>query len=144
MQGLVGTDLPQASGFKTVRDPYSGAEIYAIPAIRPDVAVIHVHEADTQGNARIYGSPGYDLAMVEAARRVILTAERILPTEEFSRIPELTRVPFFVVTAVVLAARGAWPTGCYPDYDVDEAAVRAYQEAVRDGAGLERHLSAAP
>lgn len=144
MQGLVGTDLPQASGFKTVRDPYSGAEIYAIPAIRPDVAVIHVHEADAQGNARIYGSPGYDLAMVEAARRVILTAERILPTEEFSRIPELTRVPFFVVTAVVLAPRGAWPTGCYPDYDVDAAAVRAYQEAVRDGAGLERHLSAAP
>jgi glutaconate CoA-transferase, subunit A len=131
MRGLHGSDLPESTGFRLVKDPYSDEEIYAIPAIKPDVAVIHVHEADRMGNARIYGSPGYDLAMVEAAKTVILTAERILPTEEFAKIPELTRVPFFIVTAVVHAPRGAWPTGCYPDYEVDEEAMQRYQDAAR-------------
>jgi glutaconate CoA-transferase subunit A len=142
MPGLVGTDLPAASGFKLVRDPYTGAELYAIPALKPDWAVIHVHEADQAGNARIFGSPGYDLVMIEAADRVILTAERIVPTSEFQKLPELTQVPSFVVTAVVHAPEGAWPTGCHPDYDVDEAAVRAYRAEVGDAAGLARHLAA--
>jgi glutaconate CoA-transferase subunit A len=79
--------------------------------------------------------------MVVAARTVILTAERILPTEEFARLPELTRVPFFVVTGVVHAPRGAWPTGCYPDYDVDDEAMGRYQEAARNGLDLASHLA---
>ncbi len=137
IRGLEGSDIPESSGFRRVKDPYSSEELYAIPAIRPDVAVIHVHEADQMGNARIYGSPGYDLAMVEAAKTVILTAERILPTEAFATLPELTRVPFFIVHAVVHAPRGAWPTGCAPDYDVDEAGIDHYR------ADLAAHLTSA-
>jgi glutaconate CoA-transferase subunit A len=140
MIGLDGCDLPEASGFRRIRDPYSPTEVYAIPAIKPDVAVIHVHEADVQGNARIFGSPGYDLAMVEAASTVILTAERIIPTEEFEKVPELTRVPFFIVTAVVHVPHGASPTGCYPDYDVDEPAVLEYQQRVQREANIEDYL----
>src|SRR5437870_12952358 len=140
MTGLEGCDLPDASGFRRIKDPYSETEVYAIPAIKPDVAVIHVNEADVQGNARIFGSPGYDLAMVEAARTVILTAERIIPTEEFEKVPELTRVPFFIVTAVAHVPRGAAPTGCYPDYDVDEAAVLEYQQQVQSAGNVGGYL----
>ena len=80
-------------GLQTVRDPYSGAEVYVAPAIQPDWAVLHVQEADALGNARIYGSVFWDRLMSRAARGVILTAERIVPTAELARQPELTVVP---------------------------------------------------
>src|SRR3990167_7218454 len=80
--GLTGSDIPAAAGLKTVKDPYTGAELHAVPAIRPDWAILHVQEADALGNARIYGSPYWDVVMSRAAARAILTAERILPPEE--------------------------------------------------------------
>ena len=138
--GLTGSDIPAAAGFKTVRDPYSGAELYAVPAIHPDWAILHVQEADAQGNARIYGSPYWDLVMSRAATRVILTAERLVPTEELARLPALTRIPHFLVAAVVHAPEGARPTSCHPDYGVDEAGVRAYLDAADDAERLHRYL----
>ena len=141
--GLTGSDIPAAAGFRTVKDPYTGAELYAIPAIRPDWAIIHVQEADGLGNARIYGSPYWDLVMSRAAARVILTAERILPTEELARLPELTRIPHFLVEAVVHAPEGARPTSCHPYYGIDEAGVRAYLEAADRPETLQAYLDAA-
>ena len=138
--GLTGSDIPAAAGLKTVKDPYTGAELYAVPAIRPDWAILHVQEADALGNARIYGSPYWDVVMSRAAARVILTAERLVPTEELARLPELTRVPHFLVAAVVHAPGGAAPTSCHPYYGVDEAGVRAYLEAADDAERLCRYL----
>lgn len=140
--GLTGSDIPAAAGFRTVKDPYTGAELYAIPAIRPDWAVIHVQEADGVGNARIYGSPYWDLVMSRAAARVILTAERILPTEELARVPELTRIPHFLVEAVVHAPEGARPTSCHPYYGIDEAGVRAYLAAAERPETFRAYLDA--
>ncbi len=140
--GLNGSDIPAAAGFRTVKDPYTGAELYAIPAIRPDWAIIHVQEADVLGNARIYGSPYWDLVMSRAAARVILTAERILPTDELARVPELTRVPHFLVAAVVHAPEGARPTSCHPYYGIDEDGVRAYVKAAESPDTLRAYLEA--
>lgn len=141
--GLVGSDLPGTGGLKRVTDPYAGAETYCIRAIRPQWAVLHVQEADAQGNARIYGSAGYDVVMAEAADRVVLTTERLVATEELVRLPELTKVLGFRVAAVVLAPQGAAPGSCHPYYDVDEAAVRAYLEASATPEGLRRYLQQA-
>jgi glutaconate CoA-transferase, subunit A len=140
--GLTGSDIPAAAGLKTVKDPYTGAELFAVPAIRPDWAILHVQEADALGNAHIYGSPYWDVVMSRAAARVILTAERIVSTEELARIPELTRIPHFLVAAVVHAPEGARPTSCHPYYGVDEAGVRAYQEAVENAEALRAYLDA--
>lgn len=140
--GLTGSDIPAAAGLRTVKDPYTDAELYAIPAIRPDWAIIHVQEADALGNARIYGSSYWDLVMSRAASRVILTAERLLPTEELARLPELTRIPHFLVAAVVLAPEGARPTSCHPYYGIDEAAVRDYLEAAELPESLQAYLDA--
>ena len=140
VRGLAGTDVAEAGAFATVRDPYTGEEVYAIPAIRPDWAVLHVHEADAQGNARLYGSPGYDLVMVEAARHVILTAERIVPGEELARHPEWTQVPGIFVHAVVPVERGAYPCGCMPDYDVDPEGIQAYLAASASPERLQAYL----
>lgn len=140
--GLRGSDIPEQSGLRAVRDPYSSAEVYVVPALRPDWAVLHVHEADAQGNARIYGSPFWDRSMSRAARQVIITAERIVDSATFARQPELTLVPHFLVAAVVHAPRGAWPGACFPDYNVDREAVQVYLAAVREPGGLRAHLAA--
>src|ERR1700694_5739036 len=58
--GLEGSDIPKVSSFARVTDPFSGKEVYVVPAIQPDWAIVHVHEADARGNARIYGTPVWD------------------------------------------------------------------------------------
>ncbi len=138
--GLEGSDIPRASGFAKVADPFTGKEVYVVPAIQPDWAIIHASEADGQGNARIYGSPVWDRLMSRAAKRCIITAERILPTDHFVRQPELTVIPELFVEAVVLAPGGAWPTSSLPDYDLDEAAIWDYLKRLRATDGIFNYL----
>src|SRR5919202_653630 len=82
------SDVPLAQGYRKVADPYSEEEVYAVPAIQPDVAIIHVHEADAEGNARIFGSLFEDVLIVTAARRVILTTEVVVDGSRFEAQPE--------------------------------------------------------
>jgi glutaconate CoA-transferase subunit A len=141
--GVHGSDLARINGWQTVTDPYgSGQEVYVIPAIRPDVAVIHANEVDEYGNARVYGSPFWDHPLTRAARRVLITAERLVPTDVLRLQPELTLVPGFMVEAVAIVPQGAWPGSMHPLYEIDYPAVEHY---MRDAAGvLEAHLAAAP
>ncbi len=140
--GLFGSDLPAASGLETVADPYSGQAVYVVPRLQPDWAVLHVPEADVDGNARIYGTVFWDRIMARAARGVILTAERIVPREELSRLPELTVIPALFVRAVVAAPGGARPCSSTPDYDIDRADVEEYLGAAGDATALARYLDA--
>jgi glutaconate CoA-transferase subunit A len=140
--GVFGSDLARTNGWRTVRDPYGDTEVYAIPAVRPDVAVIHAAEVDALGNARVFGTPFWDHPLTRAARRVLVTAERLVPTGHLARQPELTLVPHFMVEAVSIVDRGAWPGSCHPLYGVDYPALNAW---VDDSPGaLARHLDAAP
>jgi glutaconate CoA-transferase, subunit A len=138
--GFRNTDLPATANFRTVKDPWTGDEIYVVPALRPRWAILHVQEADAAGNARIFGSPGYDVLMAQAADEVILTAERIVPSEELARIPELTRISELSVAAVVELPGGARPGDCAGCYDIDEADLRRYLEAARTPEGLRSYL----
>ncbi len=113
------SDVPLAQGYRKVIDPYSEAELFAIPAIRPAVAIIHVHEADVNGNARIYGTLFEDVLMVTAAQQVILTAEKIVDGATFEAQPELTTIAGFMVTHVVHAPHGAHPCSCHGLYEMD-------------------------
>lgn len=139
--GFDGSDLPAVRGFARVRDPYTGAAVLVVPPIRPDWALIHVPEADRDGNARLLGSEFEDVLMTRAAAGVIISAERIVPTEELMRQPELTRVPAFMVRAVVHAPRGAWPGSCYPLYAYDPVAVRDYLDVAADPVALRDYLN---
>ena len=140
--GVFGSELARVNDWKTVVDPYSGKEVYAIPAIRPDVAVIHVNEVDEFGNARIYGTPFWDHPLTRAAKRVLITAEKLVTTDRLREQPELTLVPGFMVEAVAIAPGGAWPGSMHPYYDIDYAAVERYLD---DAPGvLEKHLAEAP
>lgn len=130
--GLQGSSLPAVRGFSTVQDPYSGANVYVIPALIPDVALIHVQEADTQGNGRIIGTRFEDVLMAQAARRVILTAERIIDGESFADAPETVAIPGFLVEAVVEAPGGAWPFSCTPEYTYDADYLERWVRVARD------------
>lgn len=140
--GFTGSDLPAARGFRSVTDPYSGATVLAIPPLRPDVALIHVPEADGEGNGRMYGSQFEDALMARAAGTVILTAERIVDRAELEQRPELTVIPGFLVSAVVHTPGGAWPGSCHPLYDYDAEAVTAYLKAAANPARLRTYLDA--
>jgi glutaconate CoA-transferase subunit A len=140
--GFGGSDLPKASGFARITDPYGGGEVVVIPPIRPDVALIHVQEADEEGNLRIRGSPYEDLLLAKASQRVIATAERIVPREDFVAQPELTALPGFLVDTVVKAPRGAWPTSCAGEYSYDEAYLSAYAEAAKTQPGFQEFMRA--
>jgi glutaconate CoA-transferase subunit A len=141
--GVHGSDIARLNGWRKIADPYgSGGEVYAIPAIRPDIAVIHANEIDEQGNARVLGSPFWDHPLTRAARRVLVTAEKLVPTSTLAAQPELTLVPGFMVEAAAVVPRGAWPGSMHPLYEVDYAAVEGY---LTDAPGaLEAHLAAAP
>jgi glutaconate CoA-transferase subunit A len=79
--------------------------------------------------------------MTRAARRVLVVAESLKSVEEFAQRPELTLVPGFMVDAVAIVPRGAWPGSCWPLYEVDYPAVEAYMDTA---GSLEAHLAAAP
>lgn len=140
--GVFGSDLAQVNNWKMVADPYTGKEVYVIPAIHPDVAVIHANEVDELGNARVYGTPFWDHPLTRAAKRVLVTAEKLVPTTHLAAQPELTLVPGFMVEAVAIVPKGAWPGSMHPLYDIDYPAVERY---MKDEPGaLEAHLAAAP
>ena len=141
--GFWGSDLPEKRGFRTVTDPYTGEPVYVMPRLQPDWGVLHVQEADELGNARVYGSPYWDREVSRGVKNLIVTAERIVPTSEFEKQPELTLVPHFLTRAVVHTPRGAWPGSCYPYFDVDREAVRAYLAGAGDAEALARHLAEA-
>ncbi|MXY26218.1 MAG: CoA transferase subunit A [Acidobacteria bacterium] len=139
--GVHGSDLPALNRWASVPDPYgSGKDVWVIPAIQPDISVIHVNEANALGDARVYGTFHWDRVLSRAAKRVFLVAESLAPVESFQERPELTLIPGFLVEAVAVVPRGAWPGSCWPLYPVDYPAVETYMQSE----GLEEHLAAAP
>jgi glutaconate CoA-transferase subunit A len=126
--GMTGSDLVPGR-FLAVANPYGGGEVVTVRAVRPDWAIIHVQEADAQGNARIRGTQFEDVLMSKAARHVLITCERIVDGAELEAQPELTAIPSFQVDAVVEAPGGARPTSCAGLYGVDDAYLAVYYAA---------------
>lgn len=140
LAGMSGSDVPSARGFKFIDDPYTGERVVAIPALIPDVAIIHVQEADRQGNARIIGTRFEDVLMAQAARRVIVTAERFVDGADFEATPEVVAIPGFLVQAVVQVPNGAWPCSCAGYYDYDEQYLAEYVVVSKDPAAVRQFV----
>ncbi len=120
VKGLMASDLIEENPYFTrIKDPFSEEMVTVVKAIRPDIALIHVHEADGSGNAFIEGPLYDDILMSRAAKKVILSAERIVPDQKFAFGREKAQIPHFLVAAVVKAEKGALPCSCLPNYDID-------------------------
>ncbi len=107
--------------YKTVTDPYSGANIPVVPALNPDVAIVHVQRADAHGNAHIWGIIGEQKEAAFASKRVILTAEEIVDEAIIRSDPNRTLIPGFIVDAVCQVPYCAHPSYTQGYYDRDNA-----------------------
>lgn len=129
VRGLITSDLIEENDyFKRVTDPFSGETITVVKALVPEVAVIHVQEADEKGNAYISGPLFEDVLMSRAEKKVIITAEHVVREGKFSFTEQKAQIPHFLVNAVVKVEKGAWPCSCLPAYDMDRKGVEAFKQ----------------
>jgi acyl CoA:acetate/3-ketoacid CoA transferase alpha subunit len=119
MRNLLATDTFERSGAKVVKDPFTGDPICLVPALHPDVFLVHVHQADVYGNARIFGTNLFALEGAMASKKVIVSAEEIIDPLEFRKEPAKTTIPYFLVSAVVHLPFGAYPGGVPGRYELD-------------------------
>src|SRR4030065_654806 len=121
MFGFAGTDYEKVRGdFRKVTDPYSGNGIFAVPAIRPDWAVIHAIRADGNGNV-VCSALETDRLAVLAARQAIVTVEEVVPAEDLVARPGEIFLSALPIDLVVAAPLRGPPPGCGPSYGVDRA-----------------------
>lgn len=115
-------DLEHANAnYRKVTDPYSGGEVVVVPALKPDVAIVHVQRADAEGNAHIWGIIGEQKEAAFAAKRVILTAEEIVDPQVIRSDPNRTLIPGFIVDAVCRVPYCAHPSYTQGYYDRDNS-----------------------
>jgi glutaconate CoA-transferase subunit A len=131
-RSMLGTDTFRHSAARVIACPFTGERLLALPALSPDVAAIHVHEADRFGNCRIRGTTVADLDLARAARRLIVTCERLIPGDEIRRDPTQTVIPFFCVDAVCEVPYGSYPGNMPYEYFSDERHLCEWLEIERD------------
>jgi glutaconate CoA-transferase, subunit A len=118
MRSMMGSDvLARLPEIREMACPYTGEKLILVPALNPDVALIHVQRCDPYGNAQMDGLQFMDIDLAMAANKVILTTERIVSNEQIRRAPDQTKIPFLAVEAVVEVPFGCVPHECYGLYE---------------------------
>ncbi|MBA2344478.1 MAG: CoA transferase subunit A [Rubrobacter sp.] len=143
MRGYVGTDLPRVtSTIKPITCPFTGEELMAVPALNPDVAIIHAQQADLRGNVALWGITGIQKEAALSARRVIVTVEEVV--DEFVPQPFGIVLPSVAVDAVAVEPRGSHPSYADDYYDRDNVFYAAWDPIARDRekfrGWMERHV----
>ena len=143
-RSMMGSDVRGMLGdeVKEMDCPFTGERVLLLPALEPDVALLHVQRADAYGNAQLDGLQFMDLDIAMAARRVILSTERIISNDQIRRAPDHTKIPFFTVDAVVEAPFGAAPHECYGIYEPFFNHLDDYAASIKDDAesGAKQYL----
>jgi glutaconate CoA-transferase subunit A len=141
LRNYEGTDLPKVNDrIKRVTCPFTGAELAAVPALTPDVTVVHAQRADANGNAQVWGITGVQKEAAFAAKRVIVAAEEIVDEQVIRSDPNRTLIPGFIVNAVVHEPWGAHPSYAQGYYDRDNAFYVEWEDISRDPVKLEAYL----
>ncbi len=143
LRGYVGTDLPtRTSTIATVTCPFTGEELTAVPALKPDVTVIHAQQADRRGNVLMWGIVGVQKEAVLAARRSIVTVEEIV--DHFAAGAGAVILPSFVVSAVAHVPGGTHPSYAHGYSSRDNAFYAAWDGIARERetfrGWIERHV----
>lgn len=134
MRSMRGTNFPALHPeYKYMTCPFTGEELLLVPALEPDVALIHAQYGDMRGNLVIQGPPVADILFAKASRTVLATVEEIAPTERLVELGGVS-VPYFYVTAISEVPMGAHPTACYPFYAYDRPHTALYCRAAGEGA----------
>ena len=126
--------------YRTVKDPYSDREVVTVPALNPDVAIVHVQRADAEGNAHIWGIIGEQKEAAFASQRVILTAEEIVSQDVIRSDPNRTLIPGFIVDAVCHVPHAAHPSYTQGYYDRDNAFYLNWDQISREEESVQAYL----
>jgi glutaconate CoA-transferase subunit A len=138
---FTGSDLPNVNPLiRSVVCPYTGETLPTVPALRPDVAILHVQRAAVDGTAQVWGLLGVQKEAAFASRRVVVVAEEIVDQSVVRADPNRTLVPGFVVDAVVHEPWGCHPSYAQGYYDRDNESYLAWGEISKDRTRLERWL----
>jgi glutaconate CoA-transferase subunit A len=138
VRGLIGTDyLRVRPDFKIIKNPYGEDELVAVPAIRPDLLLMHAYKADAYGNV-LTDKRESDPLLARAADRVVATVEEIVPSLQ----PEADKIiiPGIYVDAVVHCPGGARPTACPGYYEIQDAEIRRYLQAAQTPEAFRQYL----
>jgi glutaconate CoA-transferase subunit A len=140
LRGYAGTDLPEhTTTIKNITCPFTGETLAAVPAVNPDVGIIHAQRADRSGNVQMWGITGVQKETVLASTRSLVTVEEVV--DELS--PEIGAVvlPNWVIDAVAEVPRGAHPSYAQGYYERDNDAYRAWDPISRDRDAFEQWLN---
>ena len=133
MRSMMGSDVITRLGdIKEMACPFTGEKLVLVPALNPDVALIHVQRCDAYGNAQMDGLQFMDIDLAMAANRVILTTERIVSNDQIRRAPDQTKIPFMTVDAVVEVPFGCAPHECYGVYEPFFQHLDLYAKLIRE------------
>ncbi len=146
LRGYRGTDLVGRTRVEPVTCPFTGEQLVAVPAIRPDVAIIHAQEADSLGNVQLWGIPGVQKEAVLAASRTLVTVERF--TRELEPRPGAVVIPTWAIDAVAEVPGGSRPSYSHGLTERDNDFYRSWEQLSRDRdifrAWMEQHVLGTP
>ena len=142
LKGYTGTDLVPHTRVAPIACPFTGEVVNAVPALRPDVSIVHAQRADRQGNVQLWGILGIQKEALLAADRSLVTVEEIV--DELEPRPGAIVIPHWAITAVAEAPRGASPSYAHDYYDRDNDFYKAWDAIARDRdaftAWMEEHV----
>ena len=138
LRGYEGTDLAGRTRTATIACPFTDERLTAVPALRPDVGIVHAQQADRRGNVQLWGIVGVQKEVVLASTRSIVTVEEVV--DELERRPESVVLPHWVIDAVVEAPRGAHPSYAHGYYGRDNDFYAAWDEISRGRDSFEQWL----
>jgi glutaconate CoA-transferase subunit A len=133
--------LQKNRNIKTIKCPYTGEVLTAVPALNPEVAIIHVQRADSAGNAQIWGLMGVQREAAFASQRVIIVAEELVEKEVIRSDPNRTLIPGMIVDAVVVEPFGAHPSYAQGYYDRDNQFYVDWYQISKSRESMERYIS---
>ncbi len=131
-RSVLGTDTFRYSAAKEIICPFTGQKLLAVPALFPDVGVIHVHRADQFGNAQVDGISIADYDMSRACKHLIVTTERLVSTDEIRKNPCQTFIPYWLADAVCEVRYGSYPGNMPYEYYSDEEHLAEWLEAEKE------------
>ena len=136
-----GSDLPKVnSNIRTVTCPFTGEELNAVPALHPDVTIVHAQRADANGNAQIWGLLGVQKEAAFAAKRVIIVVEELIDEQVIRADPNRTVIPGLIVNAVVVEPYGAHPSFAQGYYDRDNDFYLKWDTISKDEKSMQAYL----
>src|SRR5919106_2886533 len=142
LRGYSGTDLEPRTNVAPITCPFTGEELTDVPALRPDVGIVHAQRADRRGNGQLWGIVGIQKEVVLASERSLVTVEEVV--DELEPRPGAIVIPTWAVTAVAEAPRGAHPSYAHSYYDRDNDFYKAWDPIARDRetfkAWMEEHV----